>query len=147
MHIALLDPNRLHDMEIDMVGRLCKLLLNPSLNRRDIANGILADEQLMNELRFYETIVIEAFVPPGSTWEEMSLDIDGVDFACEFLPCPREKFAMPLMIGTLTDEDDFLPWFQSSVYEFTPFIEGMRTSNIGGKPFFNACLHPVQESR
>ncbi|XZE56578.1 hypothetical protein SH139x_002698 [Planctomycetaceae bacterium SH139] len=59
-------------------------------------------------------------------------------------PCkPREQFIMPLLLGSLCDHSG-RPWFQSSIYEFLPAVEGIKTTNIGGKPMFKANLRPGQ---
>lgn len=132
-------------IESKMVGRLAQLLLNPSLDRCDIADGILGDRHLINFLSGFQRITIENFCSPGTNWMTQQQGDHDVDFTGHALKQPRDHFVMPLLLGSLCDYDG-RPWYQSSVYEFLPAIDGIQTSNIGGKPMFKANLRSQQRS-
>src|SRR6056297_214229 len=121
----------------ELLKRLGKLLLNPSLDRCDITDGILGDRELIEFLSAYENIVLEKVVPPGTTWAEMQRgEFTFGSMLYEHGDTPG-TFVMPLMLGSLLDQDR-RPWFQSSPFEFIPAIEGIQTSNLCGKPLFRA---------
>ncbi|MBB3205579.1 hypothetical protein FHS27_001379 [Rhodopirellula rubra] len=129
-------------VETEMVGRLARLLLDPSLDRCDIADGILSDIDLIRFLCGYEQIVIENTAAPGTNWMLEQRGSHELSFLAHALNEPRAHFVMPLLLGSLCDHSG-RPWFQSSVYEFVPAVEGIKTTNIGGKPMFKANLHPA----
>ena len=127
-------------VETEMVGRLARLLLDASLDRCDIADGILSDIELIQFLSGYQQIVIENTAAPGTNWMMEQQGSHELSFVAHALNKPREHFIMPLLLGSLCDHSG-QPWFQSSVYEFVPAVEGVKTTNIGGKPMFKANLH------
>ena len=133
-------------VETEMVGRLARLLLDPSLDRCDIADGILSDIDLIRFLCGYQQIVIENTAAPGTNWMLEQRGSHELSFVAHALNEPREEFIMPLLLGSLCDHSG-QPWFQSSVYEFVPAVEGIKTTNIGGKPMFKANMNPVHRSR
>jgi hypothetical protein len=121
----------------EMLSRLGQLLLNPSLDRCDITDGILGDRELIQFLSGFEHIVLEKVVPPGTTWAEMQQGKFTFGSILHESGNTSGTFVMPLMLGSLLDEDR-QPWFQSSPFEFIPAIEGIQTSNLCGKPLFRA---------
>ncbi|MCA9215108.1 MAG: hypothetical protein KDB27_18700 [Planctomycetales bacterium] len=124
-------------LRTEMLGRLGKLLLNPSLDRCDITDGILGDRELIEFLSTVESVVLEKVVPPGTTWAEMQHgEFTFSSMLYEYDDTPG-TFVMPLMLGSLVDENR-RPWFQASPFEFIPAIEGIQTSNLCGKPLFRA---------
>jgi len=124
-------------LRTEMLGRLSKLLLNPSLDRCDITDGILGDRELIEFLSTVENVVLEKVVPPGTTWAEMQRgEFTFGSMLYEHGDTPG-TFVMPLMLGSLLDQDR-RPWFQASPFEFIPAIEGIQTSNLCGKPLFRA---------
>ena len=121
----------------EMLKRLGALLLNPSLDRCDITDGILGNRELIEFLSAYEGIVLELVVPPGTTWEEMQRGEFRFGSLLHQSGRTSGTFVMPLMLGSLVDENG-RPWFQASPFEFIPAIEGIQTSNLCGKPLFRA---------
>lgn len=141
MHAEVEQLSGTEPVETEMVGRLARLLLDPSLDRCDIADGILSDIDLIRFLCGYQQIVIENTAAPGTNWMMEQRGSHELSFVAHALNEPREEFVMPLLLGSLCDHSG-QPWFQSSVYEFVPAIEGIKTTNIGGKPMFKANLNP-----
>ncbi|QDV85527.1 hypothetical protein [Planctomycetes bacterium TBK1r] len=143
MHAEVEQLSGTEPIETEMVGRLARLLLDPSLDRCDIADGILSDIDLIRFLCGYQQIVIENTAAPGTNWMMEQRGSHELSFVAHALNEPREEFVMPLLLGSLCDHSG-QPWFQSSVYEFVPAVEGIKTTNIGGKPMFKANLNQVQ---
>ncbi|WP_442511612.1 hypothetical protein SH528x_003294 [Novipirellula sp. SH528] len=125
--------------EKQMIQRLARLLLNPVLDRGDIADGILADQELIQFLCKCQKIIVEKTIPAGTAWEDIEKDLEEVGTFMIQSARPRRVFVMPVLLGCLYDENDKL-WFQSSPFEFLPAIEGIKTSNMYGKPTFDAAL-------
>ena len=140
MHAFIEQLSGTEPVETEMFGRLARLLLDPSLDRCDIADGILSDIDLIRFLCGYQQIVIENTAAPGTIWMTEQRGSHELSFVAHALNQPREHFIMPLLLGSLCDHSG-QPWFQSSAYEFVPAVEGIKTTNIGGKPMFNANMH------
>lgn len=121
----------------EMLGRLGKLLLNPSLDRCDITDEILGDREMIQFLSAFENIVLEKIVPPGTSWAEIQRSEFTFGSILYESGRTRDTFVIPLMLGSLLDADR-QPWFQASPFEFIPTIEGIQTSNLYGKPLFRA---------
>jgi hypothetical protein len=143
MHAYVEQLSGTEPVQTEMVGRLAQLLLDPSLDRCDIADGILSDIDLIRFLCGYQQIVIENTAAPGTNWMMEQRGSHELSFVAHALDKPREQFIMPLLLGSLCDHSG-RPWFQSSIYEFLPAVEGIKTTNIGGKPMFKANLRPGQ---
>jgi hypothetical protein len=108
----------------------------------DLADGeqALPEPGVTYDLR---TMEIENTAAPGTNWMMEQRGSHELSFVAHALNEPREHFVMPLLLGSLCDHSG-RPWFQSSVYEFLPAVEGIKTTNIGGKPMFKANLRPGQ---
>ena len=152
MHILPFVPDTSDTLDFDdefrteMLGRLARLLLNPELDRCDIADGILGDPELIEFLRPHDHIVLQKFVPPGTSWQEMQCGEFTFSSITHDSGETRGTFVMPLLVGCLVDENR-QAWFQASPHEFVPAIEGIKTSNLCGKPLFRTTKgRPMSDS-
>lgn len=124
-------------IENEMIERLCKLLLNPELDRCDITDGILGDRDLIQFLCGCKEITLEKKVPPGGSWAEIQRCDLHWCYITRVLGETGEEFVMPMLLGCLL-HDNGRPWFQASPHEFIPAAEGIKTTNLYGKPMFRA---------
>lgn len=124
-------------LQKEMFGRLANFLLNPELDRCDIADGILGDAELIQYLQRFENILLDATAPRGATWSE--IQAAGLSYgSITMMPDrPRSSLTLPLLLGCTSDEHDRL-WHQASPQEFIPAHDEVQTSNLCGEPVFYA---------
>jgi hypothetical protein len=122
-------------MQQQMFARLAELLLNPELDRCDIADGIYGDRELVQFVHAYQRIAVEKIAPVGTSWAELKEDLFSLCFFDYELAEPSKLLVVPRITGCLFDLDG-TPWFQSSPREFIPVNEVIHTTNLYGKPEF-----------
>ncbi|QDV62638.1 hypothetical protein [Crateriforma conspicua] len=131
-------------LQTEMLDRLAKFLLNPELDRCDIADGILADAELIQFLGQFENVMLECHAPRGASWAEIQQDLSYSSITTES-GIPRDPLVLPLLLGCIMDEDDRV-WRQGSPQEFIRAHEDVQTSNLRGRPMFYAGVNGSMSS-